>query len=304
MRLNYRPQMIESSLLIAGSIAIDTIETPEARRENILGGSVTYALIAAHRFVPCHVVGIIGSDFPKEGKDLYQSLASNLSDLQEAEGSTFSWGGRYSDNWDERETLYTDLGVFGNFQPLLCEENKDVKTVLLANIHPELQASIINQSEADIFILDTMNLWIDTTRLQLEDVLKKTNVLLLNESEAELLTNHSDPLKAGTELLNYGPEKVIVKLGGEGALSVSKRDQIRVGAFPVEKVVDPTGAGDVFAGAFSGILAAGGNEVEAIIQASALASICVEGFGAEKILDCSVEDVSNRINYLQSTLEL
>lgn len=296
--------MIESSLLITGSIAIDTIETPEDRRENVLGGSVTYALIAAHRYVPCHVVGIIGSDFPKEGKDLYQSLASNLSDLQEVPGATFSWGGRYSDNWDDRETLFTDLGVFEDFKPLLCEENKEVKTVLLANIHPELQNSIIDQSEADIFILDTMNLWINTTRPQLEDVLKKTNILLLNESEAELLTNHSDPQKAGTELLNYGPEKVIVKLGSEGALFISETDPIRIGAYPVEKIVDPTGAGDVFAGAFSGILAAGGNEVEAIIQASALASICVEGFGSEKILNCSVEDVTDRINYLQSILEL
>lgn len=296
--------MIESSLLIAGSIAIDTIETPEDRRENILGGSVTYALIAAHRYVPCHVVGIIGTDFPKEGKDLYQSLASNLSDLQEVPGSTFSWGGRYLNNWDDRETLFTDLGVFGDFKPLLCEENKNVKTVLLANIHPELQNSIIDQSEADIFILDTMNLWINTTRPQLEDVLKKANILLLNESEAELLTNYSDPQKAGTELLNYGLEKVIVKLGSDGALFISETDQIRIGAYPVEKVVDPTGAGDVFAGAFSGILAAGGNEVEAIIQASSLASFCVEGFGAEKILNCSVEDVTDRISYLQSILEL
>ncbi|MFQ6678365.1 MAG: PfkB family carbohydrate kinase [Fidelibacterota bacterium] len=296
--------MIESSLLIAGSIAIDTIETPKDRRENILGGSVTYALIAAHRFVPCHVVGIIGSDFSKKDKDLYQSLANNLSDLQEVPGSTFSWGGRYSENWDERETLYTNLGVFSDFKPSLCDENKDVKTVLLANIHPELQMSIINQSEADIFILDTMNLWINTTKPQLEDVLKKTNILLLNESEAELLTNHSDPQKAGVELLNYGPEKVIVKLGSEGALFISERDQVRIGAYPVKKVIDPTGAGDVFAGAFAGILAAGGNEVEAVVQASALASICVEGFGSEKILNCSVEDVSERISYLQETLEL
>ncbi len=296
--------MIESSLLIAGSIAIDTIETPEDRKENVLGGSVTYALIAAHRFVPCHVVGIIGSDFPKKDKTLYQSLASNLSDLQEVPGSTFSWGGRYLENWDDRETLYTDLGVFGDFRPSLCDENRDVKTVLLANIHPELQMSIINQSEADIFILDTMNLWINTTRPQLEEVLKRTNILLLNESEAELLTGQANPQKAGEVLLNYGPEKVIVKLGSKGALFISERDQIRVGAYPVKKVIDPTGAGDVFAGAFSGILAAGGFEVEAVIQASALASICVEGFGAEKIIDCSVEDVSERIKYLHGTLEL
>jgi len=296
--------MIESSLLIAGSIAIDTIETPEDRRENILGGSVTYALIAAHRYAACHVVGIVGSDFPKEGKELYRAFASNLEDLQEVSGPTFSWGGRYLENWNDRETLFTELGVFEDFKPKLCDDNKDVKTVLLANIHPDLQNSIIDQSDANNFILDTMNLWINTTKPQLEDVLKKTNILLLNESEAELLTNHSDPQKAGKELLNYGPEKVIVKLGSEGALYINKTDQIRVGAYPVEKIVDPTGAGDVFAGAFSGILAAGGNEVEAVIQASALASICVEGFGPENLLNCSVEDVNDRIGFLQNTLEL
>jgi len=131
--------------------------------------------------------------------------------------------------------LYTDLGVFGDFRPSLCDENRDVKTVLLANIHPELQMSIINQSEADIFILDTMNLWINTTRPQLEEVLKRTNILLLNESEAELLTGQANPQKAGEVLLNYGPEKVIVKLGSKGALFISERDQIRVGAYPVKK---------------------------------------------------------------------
>ena len=296
--------MIESSLLIAGSIAIDTIETPEDRRENILGGSITYALIAAHRYVGCNVVGIVGSDFPKEGKELYQTFANNLKDLQEVTGPTFSWGGRYLENWDDRETLFTELGVFEDFKPKLCDENKDVKTVLLANIHPDLQNSIIDQSDANNFILDTMNLWINTTKPQLEDVLKKIHILLLNKSEAELLTNHSDPQKAGKELLNFGPEKVIVKLGSEGALYINETDQIRIGAYPVEKIVDPTGAGDVFAGAFSGILAAGGNEVEAVIQASALASICVEGFGPEMLLNCSVEDVNDRIGFLQNTLEL
>jgi len=274
--------MIESSLLIAGSIAIDAIETPDDIRKNLLGGSVTYALIAAHRFSPCHIVGIIGMDFPKEGKDLYQSLASNLTDLQEAPGATFSWGGKYLENWNDRETLYTDLGVFSDFKPTLCQENKNVNTVLLANIHPDLQQSIMDQSEADLFILDTMNLWIETTRVQLETVLSKINVLLVNESEAELLTGKSDPCLSGTELLTYGIEKVIVKLGSKGAYFFSEKDQIKIGAYPVSKVVDPTGAGDVFAGAFSGILAAGGNEIEAMIQASALASICVEGFGAEK----------------------
>ncbi|HBN45006.1 MAG TPA: sugar kinase [Candidatus Marinimicrobia bacterium] len=296
--------MGNSNLLITGSIAIDTIETPSEKMENVLGGSVTYALAAAQRYCPTSVVGIIGSDFPDEDRELYQSLAVNLDDLQEVEGATFQWGGRYHENWNDRETLYTELGVFADFSPRLSAENKSVNTALLANIHPALQQSVIDQCSADLIVLDTMNLWINTTRAALDEVLRKTSILLLNESEAELLTGISNPEKAGQKLMEYGMEKIVVKLGSHGAILFDSENQIRIGAYPVKNVVDPTGAGDVFAGAFAGVLHSNGAAREALVQASALASICVEGFGVDKILEVDHTEITKRTSYLEGTLDL
>ena len=296
--------MSNSHLLIAGSIAIDTIVTHHERRENILGGSVTYALAAAHYYCPSSVVGIIGSDFPPEGHDLYRKLAVNLDDLQEAKGQTFRWGGRYNENWNKRDTLFTELGVFADFSPTLSNINQNVKTALLANIHPDLQQTVIDQCNAELIVLDTMNLWINTTRPQLDNVLKYVSILLVNKSEAELLTGYSSPEKAGQKLLQHEIENVVVKLGSHGALLIDKVNQIRIGAYPVENVVDPTGAGDVFAGAFAGVLNSHGTTKEALVQASALASICVEGFGVEKILECERGEIAKRASYLEGTLDL
>ena len=296
--------MSNSHLLIAGSIAIDTIVTPHEQRENILGGSVTYALAAAHYYCPSSVVGIIGSDFPPEGHDLYRKLAVNLDDLQEAKGQTFRWGGRYNENWNKRDTLFTELGVFADFSPTLSNINQNVKTALLANIHPDLQQTVIDQCNAELIVLDTMNLWINTTRPQLDNVLKYVSILLVNKSEAELLTGYSSPEKAGQKLLQHEIENVVVKLGSHGALLIDKVNQIRIGAYPVENVVDPTGAGDVFAGAFAGVLNSHGTTKEALVQASALASICVEGFGVEKILECERGEIAKRASYLEGTLDL
>ena len=296
--------MSNSHLLIAGSIAIDTIVTPHEQRENILGGSVTYALAAAHYYCPSSVVGIIGSDFPPEGHDLYRKLAVNLDDLQEAKGQTFRWGGRYNENWNKRDTLFTELGVFADFSPTLSNINQNVKTALLANIHPDLQQTVIDQCNAELIVLDTMDLWINTTRPQLDKVLKYVSILLVNKSEAELLTGYSSPEKTGQKLLQYGMEKVVIKLGSHGALLIDKENQIRIGAYPVENVVDPTGAGDVFAGAFAGVLNSHGTAKEALVQASALASICVEGFGVEKILECERGEIAKRASYLEGTLDL
>ncbi len=294
--------MNKSSLLIVGSIAMDTIETAVAKRDHVLGGSVTYAMIAASRYAAPHIVGIIGTDFPEEGRELYSKFAANLTDLREIECKTFSWGGRYSEDWNERQTLFTELGAFADFSPQLSSENQKVKTVLLANIHPDLQLSVMDQSMADLFIADTMNLWIETTRKHLDKVIQKTTILLVNEKEASLLTSCSEPVDAGRALLARGPEKVVVKLGDTGALLLHSDTMLRIGVFPGVTVVDPTGAGDVFAGAFSGILASGGDAVQALVSASALASICVEGFGAEKLLNCSASEIQKRIDYLQHTL--
>ena len=297
--------MSHNSILIVGSIALDTIETPVEKRSNVLGGSTTYSLVASGRQSEVSIVGIVGNDFPSDGHSLYQSYASDLSDLKIAEGRTFRWGGRYHENWDDRDTLFTDLGVFSDFRPVLTESNKNRSHILLANIHPELQRSVIqqNQNPDAIIVIDTMNLWIETTLSSLEKVLSDSNILLINESEAFLLTNENDINNAARSLLKMGPEIVVIKKGSRGAELFSLTEHIAVDAFPVTNVVDPTGAGDVFAGAFVASLANEDSKETALLYASASASISIESFGIEKLQSASNNEIKDRINFLNKTLK-
>lgn len=297
--------MSHNSILIVGSIALDTIETPVEKRSNVLGGSTTYSLVASGRQSEVSIVGIVGNDFPSDGHSLYQSYASDLSDLKIAEGRTFRWGGRYHENWDDRDTLFTDLGVFSDFRPVLTESNKNRSHILLANIHPELQRSVIqqNQNPDAIIVIDTMNLWIETTLSSLEKVLSNSNILLINESEAFLLTNENDINNSARSLLKMGPEIVVIKKGSRGAELFSLTEHIAVDAFPVTNVVDPTGAGDVFAGAFVASLANEDSKETALLYASASASISIESFGIEKLQSASNNEIKDRINFLNKTLK-
>ena len=297
--------MSHNSILIGGSIALDTIETPVEKRSNVLGGSTTYSLVASGRQSKVSIVGIVGNDFPSDGHSLYQSYASDLSDLKIAEGTTFRWGGRYHENWDDRDTLFTDLGVFSDFRPVLTESNKNRSHILLANIHPELQRSVIqqNQNPDAIIVIDTMNLWIETTLSSLEKVLSNSNILLINESEAFLLTNENDINNSARSLLKMGPEIVVIKKGSRGAELFSLTEHIAVDAFPVTNVVDPTGAGDVFAGAFVASLANEDSKETALLYASASASISIESFGIEKLQSASNNEIKDRINFLNKTLK-
>lgn len=297
--------MSHNSILIVGSIALDTIETPVEKRSNVLGGSTTYSLVASGRQSEVSIVGIVGNDFPSDGHSLYQSYASDLSDLKIAEGRTFRWGGRYHENWDDRDTLFTDLGVFSDFRPVLTESNKNRSHILLANIHPELQRSVIqqNQNPDAIIVIDTMNLWIETTLSSLEKVLSDSNILLINESEAFLLTNENDINNSARSLLKMGPEIVVIKKGSRGAELFSLTEHIAVDAFPVTNVVDPTGAGDVFAGAFVASLANEDSKETALLYASASASISIESFGIEKLQSASNNEIKDRINFLNKTLK-
>ena len=297
--------MSHKSILIVGSIALDTIETPVEKRSNVLGGSTTYSLVASGRQSEVSIVGIVGNDFPSDGHSLYQSYASDLSDLKIAEGRTFRWGGRYYENWDDRDTLFTDLGVFSDFRPVLTESNKNRSHILLANIHPELQRSVIqqNQNPDAIIVIDTMNLWIETTLSSLEKVLSNSNILLINESEAFLLTNENDINNSARSLLKMGPEIVVIKKGSRGAELFSLTEHIAVDAFPVTNVVDPTGAGDVFAGAFVASLANEDSKETALLNASASASISIESFGIEKLQSASNNEIKDRINFLNKTLK-
>lgn len=293
--------MSGDSILIVGSIAIDTIEIGTERYENLLGGSTTYATIAAGKYSDVNVVGVIGTDFPQHGHDIYNKYAANLIDLKVEQGKTFSWGGRYHDNFDDRDTLFTELGVFGEFNPKLSAINKNQQFVFLANIHPNLQNSVIDQCQANpIIVIDTMNLWIDTTHSELLTVLSKSDILLINESEAEMLTDCSNLDDAATTLIGLGPPTVVIKRGSNGAVLYSNMgEKITIGVYPIDKVVDPTGAGDTFGGGFVSALAQGKTYEDALVLGSALASICVEGVGIDALEKATIVEIENRQNFLR-----
>ena len=297
--------MSHNSILIVGSIAIDTVETPFEKQSNVLGGSTTYSLVASGKSSHISVVGIVGEDFPAEARALYDSYANDLSDLKTGVGNTFQWGGKYHANWDDRDTLFTELGVFMDFNPVLSESNKNRSHILLANIHPELQYSVIsqNQNSDAVIVVDTMNLWIETTLPILEKVLLSSNILLINESESFQLTNENNIKTAAKSLLNMGPEIVVIKKGSRGAELFSLKEHIEVGAYPVKNVVDPTGAGDAFAGAFIASLADEESNETALLQASASASISIESFGVEKLQNATSQEINDRVNFLRSTLK-
>ncbi len=291
------------TILIIGSIALDTIENNRGKREDLIGGSTTYATVAAGRLVPVNVVGVIGNDFPDEGLKIYKRYANSLVDLECKEGNTFRWGGRYGENMDSRETLFTDLGVFSDFSPRLSTVNKNVSNVFLANIHPSLQLSVINQMAGKpLIVTDTMNLWIETTKNKLLKVLKKSDILLINESEAELISGTNNIDRSAVQLQGLGPSTVVIKKGSSGAVLFHGEEKVSIGAYPVKDVIDTTGAGDTFGGGFVSALASGGTFRDALIKGSALASICVEGFGVESLLEVNLEEIKKREKFLYSVL--
>ena len=291
------------TILIIGSIALDTIENNRGKREDLIGGSTTYATVAAGRSVPVNVVGVIGNDFPDEGLEIYQRYANSLVDLECKEGNTFRWGSRYGENMDSRETLFTDLGVFSDFSPRLSTVNKNVSNVFLANIHPSLQLSVINQMAGKpLIVTDTMNLWIETTKNELLEVLKKSDILLINESEAELISGTDNIDRSAVQLQGLGPSTVVIKKGSSGAVLFHGEEKVSIGAYPVKDVIDTTGAGDTFGGGFVSALASGGTFRDALIKGSALASICVEGFGVESLLEVNLEEIKKREKFLHSVL--
>ena len=291
------------TILIIGSIALDTIENNRGKREDLIGGSTTYVTVAAGRSVPVNVVGVIGNDFPDEGLEIYQRYANSLVDLECKEGNTFRWGSRYGENMDSRETLFTDLGVFSDFSPRLSTVNKNVSNVFLANIHPSLQLSVINQMAGKpLIVTDTMNLWIETTKNELLEVLKKSDILLINESESELISGTDNIDRSAVQLQGLGPSTVVIKKGSSGAVLFHGEEKVSIGAYPVKDVIDTTGAGDTFGGGFVSALASGGTFRDALIKGSALASICVEGFGIESLLVVNLEEIKKLEKFLHSAL--
>ncbi|MDD2599488.1 MAG: PfkB family carbohydrate kinase [Kiritimatiellae bacterium] len=275
-------------LWIVGSIGIDDIKTRAEKRTELLGGSLPFSTAAASFFTRVGAVGVVGSDFPESFDQRWRKFGADLSGVQQVQGATFRWSGAYDENMIERETLKTELGVFANFKPKLPQSYQQAPFVLLGNIQPELQLHVLRQAKGARFVaLDTMNLWIDIARPALLKVIKKVNLLTVNDSEARMLSGQWNMRACAAELLKMGPSHVIIKRGEHGALLFSRKGLFIAPAYPVEQVVDPTGAGDSYAGAFMGYLAQRGRASEqalreALLYAAVVASFGVEGFS----LDC------------------
>ncbi|MCW8980270.1 MAG: PfkB family carbohydrate kinase [Altibacter sp.] len=297
-----------SSLVIVGTVAFDAIETPFGKTDKILGGAATYIGLAASQFgVDGAIVSVVGGDFPQEYIDLLSNHGMDVSGLEVVEeGKTFFWSGKYRNDMNSRDTLVTELNVLADFNPNVPSDYRDAEVVMLGNLHPLVQLSVIDQmNNPKLVVLDTMNFWMDNTLEELLQVIAKVDVITINDEEARQLTGEYSLVVAAQKIMAMGPKYVVIKKGEHGALLFHKDDVFFAPALPLEEVFDPTGAGDTFAGGFSGYLAKTGdysyeNMKTAIIYGSALASFCVEKFGAERMIDLPKKEVHQRIQQFKS----
>lgn len=292
------------SLLVVGSVAFDAVRTPHGNVDKMLGGSATYFAIAASYFTSVQVVGVVGDDFEEQHHRVLTDRGVSTEGLERVPGKTFFWSGEYSPNMNDRTTLDTQLNVFATFQPKLPAHYRQSPFLFLGNIHPELQSLVQGQMESPQLIGgDTMNLWIETTRPALEQMLKGLDILVINDSEARLLSGEWNLARAGRAIRSMGPKTVVVKRGDHGA-SVYEQDHVFMApALPLEAVQDPTGAGDSFAGGFMGYLAASAGSSHAtptarmrraIIYGSVMGSFAVERFGVERLKTLTREEIDDR----------
>ena len=297
------------SILVVGSVALDSVEAPFGKSENLLGGSATYFAVSASFFVPVNLVAVVGGDFPEEHITLLRRHGINIKGLEVASGKTFRWKGKYGYDLNDVATVYTHLNVFKRFSPKIPPEYKKSDLVFLANIDPDLQAYVIKQVEKPrLTACDTMNYWIENKRKSLLRTLKKVDMLLLNEAEARELTGESNLLKAGKAILALGPKKTIIKKGEHGVLSFSDNSVFSAPAYLLGTVNDPTGAGDTFAGGFMGYLRKSGrfssdSEIrKGIIYGTIMASYAVEDFSVRRLTNLSYSDIQKRYySYKQLT---
>jgi sugar/nucleoside kinase (ribokinase family) len=291
------------SVLVVGSIALDHIKTQFEEHHELLGGSASYAAIGASLFAPVNLVGIVGTDFPKQYLQLFQARSIDLDGLQVAEGKTFRWGGEYDWDMNTRKTLSTELNVFEHFSPILPESYKRTPMILLGNISPALQLHVLEQTQEPRFVVaDTMNFWISSARDSLLEVLRRVDLLVLNDSEARQLTEETSLIKAGRNILRLGPKYVAIKKGEHGCLLLSDSAFFSCGAFPLEDIHDPTGAGDTFAGGLAGYLAGLNKPVPSfedlkrgVVHGSLLASFCVEAFSLERLKTLTQGELKERL---------
>ncbi|WP_350286605.1 PfkB family carbohydrate kinase [uncultured Croceitalea sp.] len=296
-------------LLIVGTVAIDEIETPFGKTGRILGGAATFIALAANQFkVNPGIVSIVGEDLPKEYLSLLQEHNVDISGVEIVKGGkNFYWKGRYHNDMNSRDTLITELNTLADFNPIVPNHFKDSDVVMLGNLNPSVQMSVINQMEKrpKLIILDTMNFWMDHALNDLLTVIKKIDVITINDEEARQLTNEYSLVKAAEKIHEMGPKYVVIKKGEHGALLFHKKSIFFAPALPLEEVFDPTGAGDTFAGGFAGYLAATKNVSfenmkNAVIHGSNLASFCVEKFGTERMLNLKKEEIDKRLHQFKA----
>ncbi|HEY2774423.1 MAG TPA: PfkB family carbohydrate kinase [Candidatus Binatia bacterium] len=288
------------SVCVVGSVAIDHVETPGGSAAGVLGGACSYFSVAASFFAPVNLVGVVGGDFPEAERRFLVECGINLDGLEMTAGETFRWHGRYHENMNVRDTLDLKLNVFESFQPKLPESYRGSEFVFLANIQPSLQSDVLGQLEAPEYVgADTMDHWIHAAPAELRELLARVDLLSINDSEAMLLAGENNVVRAARKILAMGPRHLIVKRGEYGALQFSDKEIFAVPAFPLENVVDPTGAGDTFAGGLFGSLAADGEVTSrtlrrAIVYGTVVASFTVEDFGLGRLKGLAREDIDKR----------
>lgn len=293
-------------VLIVGSMAFDDLELPSVNAKDVVGGAATYAAYAASLFSPVRIVAVVGEDFPNAVLEELTARDVDVAGVERAKGKTFRWAGRYASNLASRETLDTQLNVFADFRPKLPQSFVDSPFVLLGNIQPQLQLDVLAQIKAPRFVAaDTMNFWISGERKKLGEVLAKIDTLMINDEELRQLADIHNIRRAAAAVLKLGPKRLIVKRGEYGAMLFDKDGVFFTPAYPLEEEIDPTGAGDSFAGALLGYLAAAGTIDGPTLRrglrlASAVASFCVEGVGAAKLKNVQRADVMMRLEALRS----
>jgi len=306
-----------NKLVIVGTVAFDAIETPFGKTDKILGGSASYISLAASQFgVESAIVSVVGGDFPKEYLESLNAKNINTDAVEIIEdGKTFFWSGKYHNDLNSRDTLVTDLNVLADFKPVVPESYKNCDFLLLGNLHPTVQMDVIKQipNRPKLVVLDTMNFWMDNTWDELMEVLKKVDVVTINDEEARQLSGEYSLVRAAQKIYEMGPKFVVIKKGEHGALLFQEDNVFFAPALPLEEVFDPTGAGDTFAGGFIGHIAKSGdisfeNMKRAVVSGSNLASFCVEKFGTERMENLSSEEIQKRLiqfkNLTQFEIEL
>src|SRR5574343_1672711 len=298
-----------NKLLIVGTVAFDAIETPFGKTYKILGGAGTFIGLSASFFnVKSAIVSVVGEDFPQEYLDLLTNKNININGIEVVPGGkTFFWSGRYHNDMNSRDTLATELNVLADFKPVVPSEFQDAEIVMLGNLHPLVQSSVLDQLTAKpkLVVLDTMNFWMDCALPELLDVIKRVDVITINDEEARQLSGEYSLVKAAAKIHTMGPKYVVIKKGEHGALLFHNKDVFFAPALPLEEVFDPTGAGDTFAGGFAGYIAQSenisfDNMKNGIIHGSNLASFCVEKFGTERMVDLDKKEVNTRLKQFKA----